>query len=115
MEKGHIMTDEEKKRLLKLGKDLLSAGILYSSQNGEEKTEELDPSIARPGEKVIAIKDSAYIGIGYEINTGEIYTVSSYNKGSYTFEECPPSYNPYLGEDGTWWFNVKDFRKIEEE
>ena len=81
----------------------------------EEKTEELDPSIARPGEKVIAIMDSAYIGIGYEINTGEIYTVSSYNKGSYTFEECPPSYNPYLGEDGTWWFDVKDFRKIEEE
>ena len=38
--------------------------------------------------------------------------MKSYHLGAYTFQECPPEYDPYLGEEATRWFDAKNFRRL---
>lgn len=105
----------KKKELLSqlLGGAALLGYAVYRQHPGRSKSDKgLDPSIARPGEQVVALEDSPGEGLTYDIHKGARYTVKSYHLGAYTFQECPPEYDPYLGEEATRWFDAKNFRRL---
>lgn len=67
---------------------------------------------ARSGEKVIALAYDDRAGVGESIRRGEILTVESFHLDSYTFQERPAEYNPYLGDVAAAWHNAKSYMLV---
>ena len=116
------MTEKGKRRLESVlaGAAIGGATVLQAKQDQKRREREAaweaaHPGIARPGQKVVALEDVSGDGIFEDIVKGRTYTVKSLGLDTYTFEECGPAYNPYLGEEGTPVFNWKYFRKLEEQ
>lgn len=109
---------EKKDRLTKLAASgafaAYAAYKAYRTTHPPKPKENADPSIACRGEKVIALEDIPGYNLTYTIRKGEIYTVKSCRADAYTFKECPPEYNPYLGETSAIWFQAKSFQRLTE-
>lgn len=90
-------------------------GSSHPKQEVPDASPDTDSGINRParsGEKVIALQYDDRAGVGESIRRGEILTVKSFNLSSYTFQERPAEYNPYLGDVATPWHNAKSYMLV---
>lgn len=102
------------KALVKTGARILR-GSSHPEQRVSDPSPETDSGMnrtAKSGEKVIALSYDDRAGVGTSIRRGEILTVKSFHLDSYTFQERPAEYNPYLGDVATPWHNAKSYMLV---
>lgn len=112
-----MLSEEEKnalKSLVRTGTRIIrgSSNPKQGVSNAPLDTDSRTNGIAKSGEKVIALQYDDRAGVGESIRRGEILTVESFNLGSYTFQERPAEYNPYLGDVATPWHNAKSYMLV---
>lgn len=112
------MLSERNKRILMLLAGVAAQKILKPSdpeRGVSDPSPDTDPRInrtAKPGEKVIALSNDDRAGVGDAIHRGELLTVESFHLDAYTFQECPPCYDPYLGGTATQWHTAKFYMLV---